>query len=273
MASRGRGRGLGQVGGVGKSKNSQPVKKAIRVPKSVDDLAEYLHSLNEKNLEIYGPEFADMVHSFADDESKLVDTVQLIFDSTVASRDYSKLGSGICKIIIERESEAGDAGGIVKAKFLQKLLQCFQSKVKDMKEIRKRSIEQWLGIFAFFCEVYHDIKVHDQPITFVGKAIIQKIDSMICDCDTIDDEIDTICTKLKVCGRLIEEQDPDSLERILIALRKQVISKKSSCQRRCLIMELIELKQSGWIDRDGHLDKFYVDALADAVVEDELGET
>ncbi len=270
MASRGRGRGLGQVG---KSRTSELTKKRVRVPKSIDDLAEYLHSLNEKNLEIYGPEFADMVHRFVDDESKLVNTVQLIFDSTVASRDYSKLGSGVCKIIIERGSEVGNAGGIVNAMFLEKLLQCFQSKFRNMKEIRSKSVEQWLGIFAFFCEVYNDIRVSGQPIKVVGNAIIQKIDSMVCACDTIDDEIDAICTKLKVCGRLLEEQDSGSLERILVALRKQVITPKSSCQRRCLIMEILELKQSGWSDHKGHLDKFYVDALADAVVEDELGDT
>lgn len=269
MASRGRGRGLG---GVGKPRNSESMKKHPRVPKSVDDLAEYLHSLNERNLEIYGPEFADMVLNFVDDDKKLVDTVKLIFNSAVASRDYSKLGSGVCKIIIERGSEDGNTG-TVSTKFLEKLLQCFQSKVRDMKEIRSKSIEQWLGIFAFLCDVYNDIKVNGQSIKVVGKAIIQKISGMVCECDVIDDEIDTVCTKLKTCGRLLEEQDSNSLEEILITLRKQVISKKSSCQRRCVIMELIELKQMGWIDHSGNLDKFYVDALADAIVEDELSET
>ena len=267
MSSRGRGRGLGELKRV---RGNEPAKKQVRVPKSLDELAEYLHSLNESNLEVYGPEFADMVHLFVgDDENKLVKTVKLIFDSTVGSRDYSKLGCGICKLIIERGYEAGGTGAFG-TKFRAKLLQCFQPKVKDMKEIRSKSIEEWLGIFAFLCEVYCSILVNGQPIAVIGKAIISKIECMLFELEAIDDEMTTICTILKVCGRLLEQQDADSLERILVALRKQVISAKSSCQRRCAIMELIELKQMGWIDRDGYLDKFYVDALTDAMVEDEL---
>lgn len=265
MATRGRGRGLAAE----TSKKTKRQPPSPRTPKSTEELAEYLYSLNDGNIKIHGTEFADMVLRFVDnDESKLVETVDLIFRTTVESRDYSTLGSTVCRFIADRESQDVNPGR-VGASFSKKLLQRFQSELKNSKEIRAESIELWLGIFAFFCEVYCNVKA--ATISVVGKAIMDHIDSMLANPDTIDDEIITICSKLKVCGKSLEEQDSQKMEDITNMLRKQVISSKSSCQRRCVIMELIELKQLGWNDSSGKLDNFYVDAITDAIVEDEVG--
>ena len=57
----------------------------------------------------------------------------------------------------------------------------------------------------------------------------------------------------------------------MVKLRYMVISKKSSCRTRCLAMEVLEFRCMGWSDPDKRLDDFYVDALVDAIAEDELG--
>lgn len=261
MASRGRGRGQSTDG----RKGEHAVK---RIPKSVEELARYLHSLDETNLDIYGMEFAGMVHRYADSESKITEVVKLIFDTTVASREFSVLGASVCEFIIDERSHENKGTG----NFLHKLLKLFQSVVQDIQKVRSKSIEDWLGVFAFLCEIYHKIRISGKPITVVGKSILQNIEKMLNDPDAIDDEIDTICTKLKVCGKLLEEQDFELVEDIFVTLRRQVISGKSSCQRRCFIMELIELKQLGWANQTKSVDTFYADALADAITEDEVGQ-
>lgn len=263
MASRGRGRGLLSDS----KKNECPVKKS---PKSIDELARYLRSLDEKNVEVYGVEFASMVRKYADNEGRLVEAIELIFNTTVANRDYSILGCSVCYFIIH-EGPSDERTNKFGSEFLQKLLKHFQSEVQTKNEIRSKSIEQWLGVFAFLCEIYRKIKIGGKPITVVGKSILQNIEEMLNSLDTIDDEIDTICTKLRVCGKLLDEQNSDFMEKVLVGLRRQIISNKSSCQRRCLIMEVLELKQLGWVDKSGHLNRFYADALADAIAEDELG--
>ena len=262
MASRGRGRGQGQ------SSYNKKSGQERKIPKSIDELAKYLHSLDEKNLEIYGAEFANMVCGYAENEAKLFEVVELVFDTTVADQEYSVLGSRVCDFIVDRSST--DSGSIVSS-FLHTLLEHLHSKLKNMKEMRCVSIESWLGVFAFLCEIYHRIRVGGQPLKVLGKSIRQIIDTMLKDSDTIDEEIDTVCTKLKVCGKSLEDEDPPMMENILCMFRQQVIQGKCSCRRRCLIMELIELKQLGWTDKSGNLGKFYADALADAVVEDEVG--
>lgn len=262
MASRGRGRGRKSSDGAAKA---IPAKKPSQVPKSIDEVSKYLRSLDERNIDIYGTEFADMVRRYADSESKLTEAVKEIFDTTVVSRDYSELGSCVCEFIIHKGPDDERTFG---PEFRASLLKHFQKEFKHWKETRSRSIEDWLGIFAFVCEIYRKIKVSGKPITVVGKAIFQNIENMLSNSDLTDAEVDTICTKLKVCGKLLEEQDSERVENIVVLLRKIVISSESSCQRRCLTMEVIEMKQLGWT---GCLDTFYVDALADAIVEDEIG--
>ena len=261
MASRGRGRGRKSSDGAAKA---MPVNKSPQVPKSIDEVSKYLRSLDERNIDIYGIEFADMVRRYADSESKLTEAVRVIFDTTIVSRDYSELGSCVCKFIIHNGQDDERTFG---SDFRTCLLKQFQKEFKHWKEIRSRSIEDWLGIFAFLCEIYCKIKVSGKQITVVGNAILQNIENMLSNSDLIDAEVDTICTKLKVCGKLLEEQDSERVEKIVVLLRKMVISRESSCQRRCLTMEVIEMKQLGWT---GCLDTFYVDALADAIVEDEI---
>jgi len=92
------------------------------------------------------------------------------------------------------------------------------------------------------CEVYGNIRVAGVPIKVYGVAILKLILQMLTDGDTIDDEIDCICSKL---------------------FRKQVISKESSSVRRCFILKIVEFRQIGWSDPDKSLDRFYSDAIAD----------
>lgn len=266
MASRGRGRGLISDYSQEGPRNK---KKTLKVLQSLDELSGYLHSLNESNIHIHGAEFAGMVLTFATNEKKLVDTVHLIFDTTTASRDYSNLGSEVCRLIINYDQL--DDKITLQQNFLRMLITRCNTEIKKMEEIRNRSIEEWLGIFAFLCELYQKIEVNGEPIRVLGKkGVLDNIENMLNRADIIDDEIDCICAKLKVCGKRLEQQYPDEFEAILVSLRKHIIAHTSSCQRRCIIMELIEFKQLGWSDPTGSLVRFYSDAIADAVVEDEV---
>ena len=269
MASRARGRGRGLASEAVKQPTSSK-KQSPRTPRSIEELGEYLYSLNEGNIGIHGTEFADMVLRFADSNEKLASAVDLIFDTTVESRDHSELGSTVCRLIVERGTDGNTSA--VSSGFKQKLLKRFQSEMKSSQEIRKKSIEQWLGIFAFLCDVYRKIKAAGgKPISVVGKSILTNVQTMLTNPDTIDDEIETVCSKLKKCGETLEKEDAAVMEGVIVALRKEVISSKSSCQRRCFAMELIEYRQLGWKDTSGKLDDFYIDAITDAIVEDEVG--
>lgn len=261
MASRGRGRGA--------AKAPSGIAKPPKTPGSVQELNKYLKSLNEGNLGTYGEMFADMVHDYvASNDRKLQEAVNLIFDATVESKENTVLGAKVCEKIIMTTDKHENAA----AAFRHSMLMRIQTEHKRKQEIRAQSIEAWLGIFSFLCELFLRIKIQDQPVPVVGKAILSTTLWMLelSDCD--DDEVDCICEELKRIGYLLESISADHVRRVFKVLRKKVITCKSTGRVRCLILELLEYRAMGWKDPNGELDEFYIDALPDAVAEDETSQ-
>ena len=244
-----------------------------KIPASVEDLNKYLCSLDEANFEMYGGVFADMVLGYSCNTSKLNDAVGLIFDATLSSRDDACWGARVCERILTVPVDGSESEELTsrRVEFRKALLGRFQAEFARKAETRARSIEAWLSVFAFLCEIYTRLKVADQPIKVVGKAILSAMHYLLDLDDVVDDEIDCVCSSLKVCGHQLDKQAVDEVEKLICLLRVRVISGKTKCRVRCLILEVLELRQRGWEDPGRKLEGFYVDAIADAVAEDELG--
>jgi hypothetical protein len=247
----------------GKSQSSRPEPKP---PQSVEVLGTYLRSLAEgDNLKNYGATFADMFWDFCTkDEDKFQEALMLITDTTAADREYVHLGVLVCQLIIER----GDG-----ARFRQALMRWFQQEFQAKAETRSVSIEKWLSIFSFMCEIYSCVFVSGQPIAVLGRAIFSGIGFLLEQSDRDDDEIDCICSSLKQCGQYLETTDRSKMDNLMDRFRTIVISKESSCRVRCLLMEMLELRAMGWNDAQKTLEQFYVDGVVDAIAKDEVGDS
>ena len=231
----------------------------------MDELGTYLRSLSESNMDMYGGMFAEMFWGYCVDEQRLQQAVALIFDTPVAEREYVHLGVMVCQKIREQDEAS---------RFTKALLFHFQKNFSKKNEIRAVSIEAWLAIFAFMCDVYSCVLTDSgRPIGILGRAICSTIDYLLNLKDCVDDEIECICSGLKLCGGHLEAAEGESMKKTIDTLRRKVLSKNSSCRVRCLIMEVLELRAMGWIDPQKSLEDFYIDGLQDAIVEDEVGES
>ena len=279
MATRGRGRGGAGHGAArpgrslasGVGGGAAPGGSRPKTPGTVKELGTYLHSLNDSNFPAYGDMFAEMVLNFSKKgKDRLQEAVDLVFNTTVQSREYATLGAKVCEKITQES--AGDVAEkrALRVEFRKLIFQQIQGNYKNKEAIRVQSIEAWLAIFAFMCEVSPRVKVGDKPFTALSKAILSTIEFLLGQEDVVFDEIDCICSCLKVCGKGIEEQCPEKFEEVFTELRKKLIFGKSSCQIRCSILELIEYRHMHWSDPNNKLLDFYVDAMADAAAEDEL---
>ena len=259
MAARGRGRGRGSSL---HSKERQPT-----TPNNVDKLKERLLSLNEGNIGTYGERFVEMVLDFSTNEDKLREAVTLIFDVVVEERDNASLGAKIFLIISQSKPNESQAAASKRTLFLKSLLSRFQVEFGQKEATRAGSIEHWLSVFSFCCEVFHRVRIRGAPISVAGKAIIKSMEWLLSieDCD--DDEIECVCTYLKTFGK---ELNKDQVKKVIVLLRKQAVSRKSSCKTRCVVLEVLEYRAMGWQDIDHELDEFYLDAISDAAVEDDL---
>ena len=258
MASRGRGQRATQV--------LAEATKPSKAPPNVQELGKYLKKLGEANLSTYGTTFADMVREYVSDNSgKLQEAVNLIFDTTVESKENAVLGAKLC----ERIMTPTDKQAVEATAFRRAMLSRIQEKYQRRREIRAKSIEMWLGIFAFLCELFLRIKVQDKPVPVMGKAILSTSIWMLelSECD--DDEVDCICVELKRIGSLLELVSPDQVRKVVSLLRERVITSKSTARVRCLALEVLEYCAMGWKDSKQQLHQFFIDALPDAVGEDE----
>ena len=276
MSSRGRGRG-GVGHGAGASRPGGGAASAgggggrPKTPGSIKELGTYLRSLNDSNFPAYGDMFAEMVLSYSKKGTeRLQEAVELIFDTTVQSREYAELGAKVCEKIVrdcvgdETEKKA------LRGEFRKILFQKFQYNYKNKEAMRVQSVEAWLAVFAFMCEVSPRVRVGETPFVPLSKAILSTIEFLLEQEDVLFDEIDCICNSLKVCGKGIEEQCPEKFKEIFTELRKKLIFGKNGRQARCSILELIEYRYMHWSDPNNTLLDFYADAMADAAAEDTL---
>ena len=212
----------------------------------------------------HGGTFADMFWEFCSNEERFQEAVGLITGTTIADREYVHLGVLTCKLIMDKnESES--------AKFRQALMQWFQQEFRAKAETRHESIEKWLSIFAFMCEIYASVLVSGQPIAVLGRAVYSAIEFLLEQPDRDDDEVDCICSSIKLCSQNLETTDKSKMDSLMDRLRAAVISKESSCRVRCLMLEVLELRAMGWRDTSKTLEQFYVDGLMDAIAKDEVG--
>ena len=283
MSSRGRGRG-GVGHGAGASKPGRSLASGVgggaasgggrpKTPGSVKELRTYLHSLSDSNFPAYGDMFAEMVLDYSKKgKERLQEAVELIFDTTVQSREYAELGAKVCEKIVRESTEDEAEKKTLRGDFKKLLFLQFQRNYKNKEAIRVQSIEAWLAVFAFMCEVSPRVRVDPGEKLFapLSKAILSTIEFLLDQEDILFDEIDCICSSLKVGGKGLEEQCPEKFNEIFTELRKKLIFGKHGCQARCAILELIEYRYLHWSDPNNTLLDFYADAMADAAAEDSL---
>ena len=274
MAARTRvGRGLGRGRGRGTSSQSgrSNVDRQPKMPDSIEELKTRMYSLNEGNYSKYGEIFANMVLEFCTNEAKLKEAMNLIFDIVVDERDNASLGANICRAIVNQtDPNESQTTSSKRTLFLKSLLSRFQSEFGNRETTRNASIEHWLSIFSFLSEVFHMIKVKGQSMSVAGKAIITCMDWLLSKDDCDEDEIECVCNYLKMFGKDLDNINKDKVKSVIGLLRKRAVSKQSSCKVRCVILEVLEYRAMGWQDIDNELDEFYLDAITDAAVEDDL---
>ena len=201
-----------------------------------------------------------MFWEFGRDEERFQEAVELVTATTVADRDYVHLGVQVCQLIMEKPNGP---------KFRQALMRWFQQQFNAKDDIRAVSIEKWLSTFAFMCEIFSCVLISEQPITILGNAVYSGIEFLLEQPDRDDDEVDCICSSLKLCGSSLETSNQKKMDGLMNTFRRIVFAKNSSCRVRCLVLEIIELRAMGWNDSEKKLEDFYVDGLMDAVAEDE----
>lgn len=273
MAQVGQGRGSAALRRVssGSGPNSGKSQTGrIDIPTSLDQLKEYLYSLTLDNFGKFGEKFGQMTRGYLTSRPNEVNAVaSTILEAATNSKETTKLGAMVCKVVIYPASSSEDQEGVSKA-FRNKIVELLHTKYKDKKQIRKKSIESWLAVFSMLCDLYHHLHLPSgKSWGFIGKIVLEACKFMFDNDDCDDDEIECISLHLKNNGQMLEEEHSLGVECIVSELRTRVISKKTTERVRCLCMDLIEYRARGYCDPDNKLSDYYLVALQDAIANDE----
>lgn len=237
---------------------------------SLAQLKDYLYSLNDGNFGKYGERFGMMTRGYLTARTKEVNAVaSMILEAAMDSKETTRLGAMVCKAIIYPDNLPENEEAASKA-FRNTIIALMHSKYEERKQIRDKSIESWLAIFSFLSDFYNWLHIPSgKALSLIGKAILEACNFMLdgeyCD----DDEIECICLHLKNNGKMLEEEDPLAVERVVCELRTRVILRTSTERSRCLCMDLIEYRARGYCDPDNKLLDYYLVALQDAIASDE----
>ena len=240
------------------------------VPTSLDQLKEYLYSLTPGNFGKFGEKFGLMARGYLTIKPKELNAVgSMVLEAAMDSKETTQLGAMVCKVIIYPNSLPDEQQNAAKT-FRNIIIELLHKKYEEKKQIRKNSIEFWLAIFSFMCDLYHYLHVPSgKAFHFIGKTILEACKFMLDNDDCDDDEVESMCWHLKNNGKMLEEESPMDTEHVVSELRTRVISRKSTERVRCLCMDLIEYRARGYCDPDNKLSDYYLVALQDAVANDE----
>lgn len=254
----------------GSGPSSGKSRQGVDLPSSLDQLKEYLYSLTTGNFGKFGERFGLMARSYLTERPKEVIAVaSMILEAGIHSKETTRLGAMVCKVIIYPNSLPEDQDTAAKS-FRNTIIKLLHEKYEERKQIRKKSIETWLAIFSFLSDSYHCLHLPSgKALNLIGKAILEACKFMFDNDDCDDDEIECVCLHLKNNGKMLEEEDPLEVERVISELRTRTIARKTTERARCLCMDLIEYRARGYCDPDNKLSDYYLVALQDAIANDE----
>lgn len=240
------------------------------VPTSLDQLKKYLYSLTLSNFVKYGDVFGSMARGYLTMKpQELTAVTSLILEAAIDTKENTKLGAMVCKAIIYPDNLPAEQENSAKA-FRNTIIESLHKKYEEKKQIRKNSIESWLAIFSFLCDLYNCLHVPSgKALKLIGKVILEACKFMFENPDCDDDEIECMCMHLKNNGKELEEQEASDVERVVSELRTLTISRSSTERVRCVCMDLIEYRANGYSDPCNKLSDYYLVALQDAIANDE----
>ena len=270
MAQMVQGRGAAAIRRASGSGPGKSLKQGDDVPSSLDQLKEYLYSLTHDNFGRFGEKFGRMARGYLMVKTKEVNVVaSTVLEAAMSSKETTRLGAMVCKAIIYPDCLPEEQQGAAKA-FRNTVIELFHHKYEERKQIRKNSIESWLAVFSFLCDLYHYLHLPSgKALNVIGKSILEACKFMLDNNDCDGDEIECMCLHLKSNGKMLEAENPLEVERVVSELRTQVISRKTTERGRCLCMDLIEYRARGYCDPDNKLSDYYLVALQDAIANDE----
>ncbi|MEQ2246892.1 MIF4G domain-containing protein B [Ilyodon furcidens] len=183
----------------------------------------------------------------------------IIVDQSLKDPLFSKEAGRICYTIVQGEAKQNN--GTV---FRRHLLNRLQQEFKEREEMRKRSLQEWVGYVTFICNVFDYLKVNNMSMVALVLPVYECL-MRLAEPDALlnEEEVDCLVLQLHRIGEQLEKVNSQRMDELFFLLRDGFLLQEGlTSMARLLLLEILEFRAGGWmLSSTAH--KYYYSEIAD----------
>ncbi|XP_047212166.1 MIF4G domain-containing protein B-like [Girardinichthys multiradiatus] len=183
----------------------------------------------------------------------------IIVDQSLKDPLFSKEAARICYTIVQAEAKQNN-GTVFRSHLLNRLQQEF----KEREQMRKRSLQEWVGYVTFICNVFDYIKVNNMSMVALVLPVYECL-MRLAEPDALlnEEEVECLVLQLHRIGEQLEEVSSQRMDELFFLLRDGFLLEEGlTFMARLLLLEILEFRAGGWmLSSTAH--KYYYSEIAD----------
>ncbi|XP_007886675.1 MIF4G domain-containing protein B isoform X1 [Callorhinchus milii] len=179
-------------------------------------------------------------------EPTLVDlekVASVIVEQSMKDLVFSKEAGRICYTIVQAECKQS-GNSVFRGKLLNRLQQVFLAK----DDIRSDSINEWVCLVTFICNIFDYLKVNNMPMMVLVNPVYDCL-MRLAQPDSLqnEEEVDCLVLQLHRIGEQLEKMNVPRMDELFCLLRDGfLLQERPSSLSRLLLLEIIEFRAGGW---------------------------
>uniref|UniRef100_V9L298 MIF4G domain-containing protein B n=1 Tax=Callorhinchus milii TaxID=7868 RepID=V9L298_CALMI len=179
-------------------------------------------------------------------EPTLVDlekVASVIVEQSMKDLVFSKEAGRICYTIVQAECKQS-GNSVFRGKLLNRLQQVFLAK----DDIRSDSINEWVCLVTFICNIFDYLKVNNMPMMVLVNPVYDCL-MRLAQPDSLqnEEEVDCLVLQLHRIGEQLEKMNVPRMDKLFCLLRDGfLLQERPSSLSRLLLLEIIEFRAGGW---------------------------
>ncbi|XP_051568091.1 MIF4G domain-containing protein A-like isoform X1 [Myxocyprinus asiaticus] len=220
-----------------------------------------MDSVSEYKFQALDMETQNMLKEALNDP-KRVDLEKLsntIVNQSLKDITFCKDAGRICYALVQAETQKA-ATSVFRRNLLTRLQQEFTAR----EETRNHSLQEWVCLVTFICNIFYYIKVNSAPIVALVDPVYDCL-FRLAEPDSLmnEEEVDCLVLQLHRVGEQLEQKNSRRMDQLFYSLRDGFLLQEGiSSMTRLLLLEILEFRASGWTHTDT-AQQYYYSEVAD----------
>ncbi|XP_051888883.1 MIF4G domain-containing protein B [Pristis pectinata] len=183
----------------------------------------------------------------------------VIVEQSMKDLVFSKEAGRICYTIVQAENkQSGNSN------FRRCVLNRLQQEFLVKEQIRENSVNAWVCLVTFICNVFDYLKVNNMPMMALVNPVYDCL-MRLAQPDALqnEEEVDCLVQQLHRIGEQLQKTSTQRMDDLFCLLRDGfLLQERPSSLSRLLLLEIIEFRAGGWKMSDS-AQKYYYSEVVD----------